>query len=592
MKKTTAILLCIVLLLGLCSCVKVTTTYIKKPADTSSVTSSSSEVQTSSESSSEQQTSSSESSSQTSSEVTEEDIQQADDTVNAVLKEAATFTGVYPDEKNYRIYYIDSENGNDDNDGRTPEKAWKSLSHVNYDVFEPGTKILLKRGSVFNEQLVPASSGEEGKYFIIDAYGEGDKPVINGGGESAAVIISNKEYIEIRNLEITNTSMFDGDLNGVLVMSGGQISSTEYREGGMVNHVYLINLDIHDVTCSEGNRFRAGILFYSYLSKNPSAFTDILVQGCTIRNTGGSGITMASDYEYGPGVEWSTGPYYPSQNVCFRDNFIENCASDGIFQSAANNVLIEYNRVTNTSYAQGAYAGIWPHYSSNVVMQYNESYANRLVGGDGQGFDVDINCENVVVQYNYSHDNEGGFILICTDGSTGKAWNRDVTVRYNISQNDLGQIFTLSGPISDVKIYNNTVYTKSGLTTNLVGSYDWGSGQSPSSVRFSNNLFYMNTTGYSSLIIPSRLTFTNNLFFGTYDYSNLPAVNTVTSDPLLKAPGTGELGIDTLGGYVLKKGSPCINAGVELSENAKIDFFGNKIAADGKTDIGAAEFTK
>lgn len=61
-------------------------------------------------------------------------------------------------------------------------------------------------------------------------------------------------------------------------------------------------------------------------------------------------------------------------------------------------------------------------------MQYNEVYGNRLGGGDGQGLDVDINCNDTVVQYNYSHDNEGGFVLVCTDGDNND-YNRNTVVR-------------------------------------------------------------------------------------------------------------------------------------------------------------------
>ena len=37
------------------------------------------------------------------------------------------------------------------------------------------------------------------------------------------------------------------------------------------------------------------------------------------------------------------------------------------------------------------------------------------------------NCNNTIIQYNYSHDNEGGFLLICNTGETGNArkhWNK------------------------------------------------------------------------------------------------------------------------------------------------------------------------
>ena len=489
---------------------------------------------------------------------------------------------------------MDSENGDDENDGRTERSAWKTLDNVNSRTFEPGTKIMLKCGSVFDQMLVPRSSGTEGKYFIIDSYGKGAKPIINGDGEAQAVLISSLQYIEIRNLEIRNPSEYSASRKGVAVYAGGQVSSGVFHKGGVFNHIYLINLDVIDVSCTDGQRFYGGIVFYSRESENPTSFNEILVQGCTVKNTGGSGIAMASDYEHGPGVEWSAYEYTPSTNATFRNNFVSHCASDGIFISAVKGLLIESNTVSDTSFADGAYAGIWPHYSSNVVMQYNEAYDVKLVGGDGQGYDVDIDCVNTKVQYNHSHDNEGGFILLCTDGSNG-GYNKDISVRYNINQNDKSQIFTLSGPISDVKIYNNTVYTKAGLKTNLVGSYDWGTAASPKNVRFTNNIFNMNSTGWCSLIIPSRITFDTNLFYGTYGFTQLfqsgvKISGTLTADPMFVNPGTGVIGRDTLGGYRLKSGSPAINSGKWISQCGGRDFYGKSVTKEGLPDLGAIEY--
>ena len=42
-------------------------------------------------------------------------------------------------------YYVDSENGNDINDGTSEETAWKSLEKVNETTFKPGDKLRFKR---------------------------------------------------------------------------------------------------------------------------------------------------------------------------------------------------------------------------------------------------------------------------------------------------------------------------------------------------------------------------------------------------------------------------------------------------------------
>ena len=41
------------------------------------------------------------------------------------------------------VYYIDSENGNDDNDGLSKITAWRTLSKLNEHNFSPGDEIRL-----------------------------------------------------------------------------------------------------------------------------------------------------------------------------------------------------------------------------------------------------------------------------------------------------------------------------------------------------------------------------------------------------------------------------------------------------------------
>jgi hypothetical protein len=58
-------------------------------------------------------------------------------------------------------------------------------------------------------------------------------------------------------------------------------------------------------------------------------------------------------------------------------------------------------------------AGIWPWSTDNTLLQLNEA-ARTHTTLDGQGFDADYNSRNTLFQYNYSHDHEGGFMLICS----------------------------------------------------------------------------------------------------------------------------------------------------------------------------------
>jgi hypothetical protein len=73
------------------------------------------------------------------------------------------------------IYHVGPQ-GNDANDGRSPEKAWKTVAKVNATAFAPGDQILFARGGEWRESLKASSSGARGKPIVFAAYGTGAKP--------------------------------------------------------------------------------------------------------------------------------------------------------------------------------------------------------------------------------------------------------------------------------------------------------------------------------------------------------------------------------------------------------------------------------
>lgn len=81
-----------------------------------------------------------------------------------------------------KTYYVDYRNGDDANNGLTPETAWKTLDKVNSMIFKPGEHILFKRGGLWHGRLEIRSSGSKGNPITFGAYGEGDKPILIGRG--------------------------------------------------------------------------------------------------------------------------------------------------------------------------------------------------------------------------------------------------------------------------------------------------------------------------------------------------------------------------------------------------------------------------
>ncbi len=60
----------------------------------------------------------------------------------------------YLSSDNSTSYYFDATNGSDDNNGTSPDKAWKNLAKTRGLKLSPGDKILLKkRGDIYRRTL-------------------------------------------------------------------------------------------------------------------------------------------------------------------------------------------------------------------------------------------------------------------------------------------------------------------------------------------------------------------------------------------------------------------------------------------------------
>lgn len=75
-------------------------------------------------------------------------------------------------------YYVSAE-GSDENDGLSPERAWRTLGRVNSAALAPGDRALFRRGDVWRGGLQPRS-GAEGAPVTYGAYGDGPKPLLLG----------------------------------------------------------------------------------------------------------------------------------------------------------------------------------------------------------------------------------------------------------------------------------------------------------------------------------------------------------------------------------------------------------------------------
>ena len=387
---------------------------------------------------------------------------------------------VVPASLHATTYYVDSSRGNDTNVGTSPARSWKSLEKVNSSHYRPGDRILFRCGSEWEGQLVPSSSGAEGAPIVFDQFGSGRLPRIDGNGAVEEVIrMENVEYVEVHHLEITNHGAEPALRRGVL------IGVTNF---GTAHRLLVSDLYIHDVNGTNARKENGGILFRTIGDKKPSRFDGLTIERNIVWKVDRSAIVAQS-------TEIARSKWYPSLHVVIRDNYAEDVGGDGIVPWATDHALIEHNVVMHCNRRAESYnAGIWPWSTDNSLFQLNEAAFTHTTR-DGEGFDSDYNSRNTRFRYNYSHDNEGGFMLICTPGKRNPVeniGNTGTVIEHNISRNDHTRIFNLSGA-DQTTVDRNAIYIdpKDDVQVLLVSNWDgWSNGAT-----FRGNTFDVAGTG-------------------------------------------------------------------------------------------------
>lgn len=462
-------------------------------------------------------------------------------------------------------YYV-SANGNDANDGLSTSTPWKTIARVNQQTsFYPGDIIHFEAGATYVGQLAPKGSGVNGDPIKVTKYGTNTYyPCINANGaQGAAISLTNQQYWEFEYLEVKNPAANEDDRHGFKVV---------FNNYGTGNHIYIRNCNIHDVSgiyTNSGRHQGTGIFFYCSGSITPTKVNDVKIENCLIWTIKKTAILFWSDWNKG-----STLAYTPSTNVLIKNNVLTNIYGDGMLISTCDHAVLQYNEINGANMdATVPSAGMWPHMSDNVIMEYNEAHNIKFGNGDGQGFDFDIKTKWCATQYNYSHNNKGGFHLIATDGNVGKTESN--IIRFNISLNDEGNIFYFAGLVENTYIYHNTIYVKSGLSTGMYYYANWN-GWASNTYSY-NNIFSNHGSGGYVFGSSTNNNFMYNCFYGNHPSSEPYDANKVTGDPKFVSPGIATDGWANVTGYKLKAGSSCYNNGMYDANSGGIDYFGNTV---------------
>lgn len=428
-----------------------------------------------------------------------------------------------------KCYYVDSRMGNDYYTGLSHLSPFKTLAKVEELSLNPGDTVLFARGSVFKETLKISVSGEEGKVVLFDAYGNGPKPKIEAPDNSLyGIHIYNSSYLTVRNLDIKNYGKVAKQNR-----CGLKIEAFDY---GVSRNITIQSLDIHDVNglLKKSQGPGSGIAIYNNKwEEKPSVFDNLLIEHCYIARCDRNGIMWY-------GASKRTSDWYLSTNNVVRYNLIEEVPGDGIVPIGCTGTVIEYNRMKKspgTLPAGDSAAGMWPWSCDDTVIRFNE-VSDMMTCWDGQGFDSDDNCNNTVIEYNYSHDNGGGFLLVCSSGEWLTNPNNmgcvGTKIRYNISINDGyrdlkvkdGKAFSptihVAGPARDTYINNNVFYIAekpSGDLDRCVIHLNSWKNEAPDGNYFNDNFIYAKekTAFRFEDVDEESSTFKNNYVVGEID---------------------------------------------------------------------------
>jgi len=502
-------------------------------------------------------------------------------------------------------FYLDAAGGKDTNSGLTADLAWQSLAKANAQPFHPGDSLVLKRGCRFAGGLSLNLQGTAAQPIVITAYGEGSAPVIDAKGYIAGVQLINSHHLVVKDLEITA----DGGETRDGSKPGFRYGVYVQAQQGATSHVTVENLTIRKIYPEIASKHE-GKSPTTYLGtaiaiegEEETPSSQFTIRGCRISETGFKAIGLSKIRE-----------------VQVLDNQMTDIGGPAIQPGRVDDLVVRGNSVIRSGSSldprmHGRGSGIWPWTCRRVLIEKNR-FLHARGKGDSCGIHIDYNCSDVVVQYNLSEDNEGGFAEFL-----GK--NSNCAYRYNISVNDgfrvkkhngamqEGKILMTSGYVGGGKpkegpcnsyIYNNTIYVKEGARS------CFSFAPSTEGLLIANNIFHIlgetvnvlddqdkrkdkQVTGIRRALVRNNLYISDSVL-----PKNLPFADSgmIVGDAGFSKPGGMQAADYIPQNTKLVKGRgidiPMLDGdatGLRIGLRVTTDFFGNPIV--GKPDIGAIQ---
>lgn len=527
-------------------------------------------------------------------------------------------------------YYI-SPTGDDNASGASPSEAWQTLDRLNSQTFTPGDSIRFERGGHWLGMFHLKGSGSQNQPIVIDAFGAPNlpAPILDGDGYQTALLVYNESFITVQNLAFTNQASHL-DANGTvkklptfLGESNDWGSGKNVRFGikvvadsASITGIVIRNVFIHNVYPTPENpdnvHLGYGIKLENRsdtLSGNVNTINDVIVEEATVTRTGHYGLWIKA-------LGLAGNNDIKNSNILVKGCTFTNTGGSGFVPNRSRDVVVEHcvfnhtgSSIDDRMWKRGS--GTWPFKCERVLIQKNR-LMNAHGPQDSYSAHIDYGNKDVVIQYNLSYNNEGGFAEVLGD-------NINCGYRYNISINDgyredpdglpwnkKGKIFWVStfcgGPTRCPSVgtffYNNTIFIDSTLNPEI---YVW---PESGDVHIANNIIYMDPSGET---LHSFLENTDNDFFVSsnlfHPLSRIALDENLNEEALFVDPEFVQpspiLPIQSALNFQLQSTSPALSNGTLvsgsdnyfhfLSNNGGRDFFGQVISTTDAPTIGAID---
>ncbi len=349
-----------------------------------------------------------------------------------------------------------SADGDDAAGDGSEARPWRSIDKANTLRLVAGDRVLFAGGQTFsgNLSLEGGPGGTPESPIEVGSYGQGRATIESG--EGPGISVKRLGGIRIARLVVRGAgSKKRGDAISVMNDQPGAASLSWIR---------IIEVEAVDS--------RNGILVGGWRDDGAlSGYRDVRIERCLAHGNQYVGITTI-------GAEDPQRREYANADVSIvecvaHDNpgdpdYRENHSGNGILLGCVSGGLIDrcvaYGNGAECHCDKGGPVGIWAYASTRVTIQHSESYDNRTgCPFDGGGFDFDGGVSDSVMQYNYSHGNDGaGYLLYAYPGSP-YVFARNVC-RFNLSRDDGRkngypgiEVAADGATVSDIDVYNNTV---------------------------------------------------------------------------------------------------------------------------------------